>query len=85
MSSNLSLLAQLAGDIASNAAVLDEYLTRNNLQQPGFDANAPAVFQVPDEAASKARAALADAGKKLSELMQTPAESVRFGGLSVRL
>ncbi|KAF2672645.1 S-adenosyl-L-methionine-dependent methyltransferase [Microthyrium microscopicum] len=79
MSTHLSQLAQLAAEISKSAKQLDEYLTTNNLPQPSFEIDAPVNYDyIVDPEARQAQLSLANAGRKLFLLMQSPTESFKF-------
>ncbi|KAK3334059.1 O-methyltransferase-domain-containing protein [Cercophora scortea] len=72
-------LSQLADEIASNAAILAEYIKANKLPQPSFDVEGPPQFiPTDDDKASAARAALIDASRALHTLAVGPKETTRY-------
>jgi hypothetical protein len=85
MTSELSLLSQIAADISANAAKLDNYLKTNNLPQPGFGVDAPLGQEhiLKDPEAAQARAELTNAGRKLYLLMLGHAEAMQVDGINV--
>ncbi|KAL8652271.1 MAG: hypothetical protein Q9226_004340, partial [Calogaya cf. arnoldii] len=47
-----SRIVTLAKDIKANTIKLDEYLEKNNLPRPSFDADAPLMYQLPPDIAA---------------------------------
>lgn len=82
MASNSSLLATLTSQIASNAAILDEYLNKEGIKVD-FDVNAPVDLKIEDRAVMKARMTLLDLSKKLGDLVRPVRDSVRVVGMDV--
>ncbi|KAK3703365.1 hypothetical protein LTR37_014471 [Vermiconidia calcicola] len=66
-----SRIAELSAIISTNTAILDDYLTSNNLPHPSFDAaTSPSPRYPPD--AEAARVAIEEATAELNELVQGP-------------
>ncbi|KAL8704965.1 MAG: hypothetical protein Q9201_001911 [Fulgogasparrea decipioides] len=70
-----SRIVALAEDIKANTAKLDEYLEKNNLPRPSFDADAPLMYQLPPDIAA-AQEALTAALDELYWLNQGPIQTV---------
>ncbi|KAK3708531.1 hypothetical protein LTR37_011426 [Vermiconidia calcicola] len=66
-----SRIAELSAIISTNTAILDDYLTSNNLPHPSFDAAGPASPSYPPDAEA-ARVAIEEATAELNELVQGP-------------
>ena len=69
-------ITNLASLIAINTARIQEYLTKESLEGPSFDINAPKKFLIPSEAKDieAARQAVIDASSKLRSLMLGPTD-----------
>ncbi|KAL8751471.1 MAG: hypothetical protein Q9184_006059 [Pyrenodesmia sp. 2 TL-2023] len=70
-----SRIVTLAKEIESNTIKLDEYLEKNNLPRPSFDADAPLMYQLPPDIAA-AQEALTAALDELYWLNQGPMQTV---------
>ena len=69
-----STIAQLASSIATNIAIVNEFLTSNNLPTPSFDEDGPSRSLIPQDASEieAARVAVIDDALKLRNLMLGP-------------
>ncbi|PHH68523.1 hypothetical protein CDD82_501 [Ophiocordyceps australis] len=75
----VSPMRHLATKIGLEADVLDEYITTNNLPEPGLDAKAPAEFpNLPFQMQTR-RQELIVALTQLLALLRGPRESIRLG------
>jgi hypothetical protein len=76
--SRLSLLSSLAADVSKNAAILNEYLQKENLPQPSFSEDAPIDFlpSADDQVVIDARVALVSAAKDLHQLAVGPKDGI---------
>ncbi|MCJ1246594.1 hypothetical protein MMC30_003803 [Trapelia coarctata] len=72
-------ITALATLIAQNTAIIDTYLTTNNLPTPSLDANCPAKLPIAEEAVEvvAARAAVIEATDELQALMMGPLELLK--------
>ena len=70
-----SRIVTLAKEIEANTTKLDEYLEKNNLPRPSFDADAPLMYQLPPDIAA-AQEALTAAIDELYWLNQGPIQTV---------
>lgn len=78
-------MIELSAIISRETAVIDKYLTENNLPQPGFNCDSPLNYpKLPDEI-QKARETVISASKALADLATGPTESVRWLAWEVRL
>jgi hypothetical protein len=85
MASHVSLLAELASSIATNAKKVEDYLVENNLPEPSFDIDAPVEYEsyLKDPAIRAAQSQLANDSKKLHLLMAGHAETMKTQGMRV--
>ncbi|KAK5169331.1 uncharacterized protein LTR77_005306 [Saxophila tyrrhenica] len=73
-----SRLTELSASIAYNTAVLEGYLTSNNVPPPSFDADGPPMLMYPPHIEA-ARAAVEEATLELNELARGPARLLMGG------
>ena len=66
-----STISELAASIASNTALINDFLSSKNLLTPSFDVDAPSTSQIPQDAVEieAARVAVIDDALKLRDLM----------------
>ena len=69
-------IVDLASIISKNTAIVEKYLSDNNLSRPSFGVNAPSESLIPREAVEieAARLAVIEATLKLRNLMLGPRE-----------
>ena len=79
-----SRIVTLAKEIEANTTKLNEYLEKNNLPQPSFDADAPLMYQLPPDIAA-AQEALTTALDELYWLNRGPIQTVVAKSVSTRL
>lgn len=79
-----SRIAELASIIAENTAIVDKYLTVNNLPKPSFDADGPAAVPIsPDDVdVLAAHDKVVSSTLELHNLMKGPAEVLMGIGVS---
>ncbi|KAI4270012.1 MAG: hypothetical protein L6R38_007262 [Xanthoria sp. 2 TBL-2021] len=70
-----SRIVALAKEIEANTIKLDEYLGKNDLPRPSFDADAPLMYQLPPDIAA-AQEALTTALDELYWLNQGPIQTI---------
>ncbi len=70
-----SRIVALAKEIEANTIKLDEYLEKNDLPRPSFDADAPLMYQLPPDIAA-AQEALNAALDELWWLNQGPIQTI---------
>jgi len=73
MSSSPSRIAELSALVASHTKQIDDYLAKEGLPQPTFDASGPADLHLPPQL-EKARVAVIQATQELNDLLQGPRE-----------
>jgi len=73
-------ILELANIISTNTQKLQNYIDKNNLPQPTFDADGPADFPIPhdDEELRIARLAVIDATSRLHDLTVGATQSIRW-------
>jgi hypothetical protein len=71
MSSHQSRIAELSEAIATHSRMVDDYLSKNSLPQPSFDADGPVDFNLPPEI-EESRAKVLAATQELNDLLQGP-------------
>lgn len=79
-----SRIVALAKEIETNTIKLDEYLEKNDLPRPSFDADAPLMYQLPPDIAA-AQEALTTALDELYWLNQGPIQTVVAKSVSTSL
>lgn len=79
-----SRIVTLAKEIEANTIKLDEYMEKNNLPRPSFDAEAPLMYELPPDIAA-AQEALTAALDELYWLNQGPIPTVVAKCVSVNL
>ena len=72
----IETIKDLALDVAKNTAIVEQYLSRNNLPPPTFGIDAPSGSLIPRDAVDieAARVAVIEATLKLRNLMLGPRE-----------
>lgn len=79
-----SRIVTLAKGIEANTTKLDDYLEKNNLPRPSFDADAPLMYQLPPDIAAAQEALTADLDE-LYWLNQGPITTVVAKSVTTRL
>lgn len=75
MSSSQSRIAEIAATIAQHTQRVDEYLSKNSLPYPSFDASGPVDLGLPSEL-EESRNIVLRATQELNDLLHSPKELI---------
>lgn len=78
------VLPDLAAQVSSAAAVINDFLVSNGYQQPSFNVDAPPAFPSAPTEIINARRQMLDAAQEIVDLAVGPAEHLRWLACRVR-